>query len=849
MTRGGSAAVLSMALLVWGTLLAATKSVDLDGRPGAESAVDLNVLQTFPPRIENKVTNRTPGDAFQFSWKSAGPGGFTSSVPVGNTNGVGVTWVWTTNQTVYAFTGNACANDVCFVQTAGPDPLGSVCELGCFDDGVRLTLAKGTSPGQVLLTWSGGVAPYGVYRAGSAVTIGSPTNLLLSTSGVQHTDTPPGSVVFYRVDAATCLERKPCQSNADCILVTEGACASRGPFAVPGRSMFASDVTVSSAALTSSLITFFSPPHEVFRAGSRVVPSASGVVLQDVLTNMSAAPVTVRVDPYPPGCCTEPGRISCGGDCFDWRTDAAHCGGCDIFCGEEEVCSEGRCISICPEGTVFCGEGCVNTQSDEENCGGCGESCGELEVCVEGGCTLYCPEGTTPCGDGCVSTQSDEENCGGCGESCGEAQICAEGVCSSCPDGLLVCGGTCVDPQFDEQNCGACGNACSASCDGYAYCYYGECFCGGEGFLGEGGGEGPPEAPRCQVPPSETTIPPGESSTQCTPVPGFLVKEIATSIRVCGDGIPAGDARCPDGSPATQGTFMKLVPDPSKPVGDAFLTPFAVHVEEPSHDGLIQPGETVGLLIEVLNAGPVPIRDLHAELKSLPVDLTDDGIANPVGVTISSALAAYGDVAGTPSGTTSCAELPPPHPATNDRSFRVTLGDGHPGDVSRPFVLSASGWVNGAPFTMDMPLALGIADICDPTARDGDFDGLVGLLPPLAALVPEGEPLIYPDKVFNPGQTIPARFRILCHGVSLRSGEIEEPEIVELAPVGGNALHLASLALNADPSHPYSLTFDFDATFQQWNFDLRTDALEPGAYVVKIRIGGRKTYEAAFVLR
>ena len=53
--------MLSMALLVWGTLLAATKSVDLDGRPGAESAVDLNVLQTFPPRIENKVTNRTLG--------------------------------------------------------------------------------------------------------------------------------------------------------------------------------------------------------------------------------------------------------------------------------------------------------------------------------------------------------------------------------------------------------------------------------------------------------------------------------------------------------------------------------------------------------------------------------------------------------------------------------------------------------------------------------------------------------------------------------------------------------------------------------------------------------------------
>src|SRR4030095_2329030 len=139
------------------------------------------------------------------------------------------------------------------------------------------------------------------------------------------------------------------------------ACVSRGPFAVPGRSLFANDVTVSSAALTSRLITFFSPPHEVFRATSSVAPSGSGGAVRETLTNLSAAPVTVRVDPFPPGCCTEPGRINCGGDCFDWRTDAAHCGGCDFACGEGEVCSEGSCLSICPEGMTFCGEGCVNT--------------------------------------------------------------------------------------------------------------------------------------------------------------------------------------------------------------------------------------------------------------------------------------------------------------------------------------------------------------------------------------------------------------------------------------------------------------------------------------------------------
>ena len=274
-----------------------------------------------------------------------------------------------------------------------------------------------------------------------------------------------------------------------------------------------------------------------------------------------------------------------------------------------------------------------------------------------------------------------------------------------------------------------------------------------------------------------------------------------------------------------------------------------VHVDDPSHDGLIQPGETVGLSIEVLNAGPATLRDLHVQLKSPPVDLTDDGVPNPISVDIPAALSAYGDVLGTPAGAAACGDPPPPHPATNASKFWVTLGDEHPGDVSRPFVLSATGRVNGAPFAMDMSLALGIADTCDPTAPNGDFDGLDGLLAPLARMVPEGEPLVYPDKIFNRGQTIPARFRILCDGVSLRSGEIEDPVIVGLSPLGGSAADLAALPLNADGPDPYDPTFGFDAAYQQWNFDLRTDALDPGTYVLKIQIGGRKTYEAVFVLR
>src|SRR5262245_57402863 len=102
-------------LLACGIARAATKPVDLDAQAanGAESACDLNVLSTFPVQIENKVTNRTAGDSFTFTWASAGPGGFTSSVTPGTTGGVGAKWVWTTNQSVFSFTGASCTTDAC----------------------------------------------------------------------------------------------------------------------------------------------------------------------------------------------------------------------------------------------------------------------------------------------------------------------------------------------------------------------------------------------------------------------------------------------------------------------------------------------------------------------------------------------------------------------------------------------------------------------------------------------------------------------------------------------------------------------------------------------------------------
>lgn len=38
------------------------------------------------------------------------------------------------------------------------------------------------------------------------------------------------------------------------------------------------------------------------------------------------------------------GRSDCGGECRDLMTDADHCGGCDVDCGEGERCALGACV-------------------------------------------------------------------------------------------------------------------------------------------------------------------------------------------------------------------------------------------------------------------------------------------------------------------------------------------------------------------------------------------------------------------------------------------------------------------------------------------------------------------------
>ena len=260
-----------------GRAIAADQNVDLNGDATKESDCKLTVLNNYPAKVENKITNKAVGQAFSFNWVSAGPGGFSSTVGnttnPGNSNGVGAIWDWQTNQQIYSFTGKLCSNDVCFTQTVPPPP-------------------AGTSPTQ------------------------------------------------------------------------------RGPFQAPGRSLVSSGVTSSSTSLTSSLITFFSPPNEVLRVTSSVQPTTSGQIFyQTQVTNTSNVPVTVDLAPGPPGCnpCSE-GETQCGGECVDTFSDPNNCGSCGHQCSEGESCSEGYCSLFCDDnGLTPCEGQCVNTLTDSNN--------------------------------------------------------------------------------------------------------------------------------------------------------------------------------------------------------------------------------------------------------------------------------------------------------------------------------------------------------------------------------------------------------------------------------------------------------------------------------------------------
>jgi hypothetical protein len=148
----------------------------------------------------------------------------------------------------------------------------------------------------------------------------------------------------------------------------------------------------------------------------------------------------------------------------------------------------------------------------------------------------------------------------------------------------------------------------------------------------------------------------------------------------------------------------------------------------------------------------------------------------------------------------------------------------------------------------DDPFSIGIADRCVYEEANRDFDGIEGLLSPMAALAPVGDPVPFPNKALNAGKTAPLKMRQLCGGVELRGGEIDPPAIIGMSEAELGELDVLSLNLN-DDSDPEDLFFRWNESNKRWIFNMRTSELGTGVFNMRIRVAGGTEYVTGFELR
>lgn len=624
-------------------------------------------------------------------------------------------------------------------------------------------------------------------------------------------------------------------ANDICFTQTGGptTVGNRGPFAVPGRSITTSGVTLSSASLTSSLISFFSPPKVLFTATSSVGQPGSGQVSYDTLLgNNTGGAVTAVVDAGPPGCCPNPNQLNCSGTCVNYLTDTSNCGGCGIQCDtlHGQFCDSGTCRSICPLGQVQCGADCVDTTTDPLNCGGCGHVCGTNQICSNSACITCTPPQQTACNNKCVNIHTDPSNCGGCGVSCSlECPSTGQGTCSNGNSCFCTSGATTASALSSLSTSALAPQPLATL---------------------------PPPAPVCETQASTTTIPAGGSTSLGCNSAGYLAKEVLTFVRVCLDGSTPNPVTglCADFSSPSAGPFMRLVPDTNRPVGGVAvaLNSTGVTVGDPSLDGLIQPGESpIKLNFAIVNSGSALITGACATLSSPAQDITpNDGIGNPTTVNILTGTACYPDIPGSPVTGDNCSLTPPVNPVRSLTPFSISVPAGYLGDTSRIFLLHFTGTANGSPISEDVPLTVGIASSCNPADIQNGFDGLVGLYSPMAPFITDDDPgsLPFPAKPFALGKTRPLKLTMSCGGLNLDASSALPPKIVALFNLSTNTpVDITKVNINDSPNL-LDPSFRYDTSLGGWIYQMRTKDLTAGKYKITVLIAGRKSYVTGFEL-
>jgi hypothetical protein len=295
---------------------AATKAVDLDGNGTAESSVTLNVLSTYPAKIENVVTNKSVGNTFTFKWANAGPGSWNGTLAAGTSTGVGTKWTWQTSSAIYSITGSNCTNDICFTTSTGAS-------RGPF-----------VVPGRSLST--SGVTLSNASLTASLVTFFSPPKVLFSaTSSSQQ----GGS---GQVNYNTTLTNN-----------TAGAVTAHLDAGPPGCCPFPNQLNCS-----GTCVNYLSDESNCGGCGIHCD------TLHGQFCDNGACIASCPI-----------GQTLCGADCVDLTSDPLNCGSCGHACGTNQICANSACFTCTPPQQTACNNQCVNIHTDALNCGGCGVNC------------------------------------------------------------------------------------------------------------------------------------------------------------------------------------------------------------------------------------------------------------------------------------------------------------------------------------------------------------------------------------------------------------------------------------------------------------------------------------------
>jgi hypothetical protein len=124
---------------------------------------------------------------------------------------------------------------------------------------------------------------------------------------------------------------------------------------------------------------------------------------------------------------------------------------------------------------------------------------------------------------------------------------------------------------------------------------------------------------------------------------------------------------------------------------------------------------------------------------------------------------------------------------------------------------------------------------------------VVGFAPPLAPLAAVGSPVSWPDKAFKFGRTLPLKLQLLVNGTPLTDQEVNGPKIVEISRQGDSVLNLATLDLNTGVANDNGLVFRFSEG--SWIYNLNTQALSTGRYVITIGLWDGRRFQGGFELK